>query len=100
MADFQNDIRLAVDSGKTELGFRRVVKSILSTKAKLVVVATKNKPESLQEVMHLAKLAGTKLMTFEGNGMELGAVCGMPFSVSMLAILDAGNSNILNQQHE
>ncbi|MCL4411212.1 50S ribosomal protein L30e, partial [Candidatus Marsarchaeota archaeon] len=31
-----------------------------------------------------------------GNPIELGAVCGKPYSVSTLAIIEAGNSNILN----
>jgi large subunit ribosomal protein L30e len=33
---------------------------------------------------------------FEGNNMELGALCGKPFSVSALAVIDKGTSNILS----
>jgi large subunit ribosomal protein L30e len=34
--------------------------------------------------------------TYEGNNMELGALAGKPFSVSAVAIIDKGTSNILS----
>jgi large subunit ribosomal protein L30e len=36
-----------------------------------------------------------KIHIYSGNNMELGALCGKPFSVSALAIIDKGTSNIL-----
>ena len=38
---------------------------------------------------------GVKVHIYEGNNMELGALCGKPFSVSALAVIDKGTSNIL-----
>jgi len=43
MADLAGDIRLAVDTGKVAIGYREVVKSISSSEAKAVVIATKVK---------------------------------------------------------
>ena len=36
-----------------------------------------------------------KVHVYGGNNMELGALCGKPFSVSALAVIDKGTSNIL-----
>lgn len=95
MADLTNDIRLAVDSGKTALGLNTVIDSIRDSSAKLVIVATKNKESNLQDILHVANIAGIKVMKFEGNPVELGAACGKPFSISTLSVIDAGHSNIL-----
>ena len=95
MADLANDIRLAVDSGKTAIGLKTVVASIKDDSAKLVIVADKNKQSNLQDLVHMASIAGIKIIEFKGNPAELGAVCGKPFSVSVLSVIDPGHSNIL-----
>ncbi len=95
MAEFQNEIRLAVDSGKTALGYRRVLSAVITRNARLVVIASKAKEQMLNEARHLSRIAGIKVSMFDGNPVELGSVCGKPFSVSMLAVIEPGNSSIL-----
>jgi large subunit ribosomal protein L30e len=97
MADISNDIRLAVDSGKVAIGLNRVSHSILSKSAKMVVIASKNEKDRMGDMMHLAKLSNIRVYVFEGTSMDLGVVCGKPYSISVLAIIDAGNSKILNE---
>jgi large subunit ribosomal protein L30e len=96
MADLNSDIRLAVDSGKTAIGANEVIRALKTDKAKLVIVAATSSDSSKMDINHLAKLGDVKVITFGGNPIELGAVCGKPYSVSTLAIIEAGNSNILN----
>ena len=98
MADLANDIRLAVDSGKTAIGLNTVVESIKNNSAKLVIVADKAKQSNLQDIQHVASIAGIRVIKFEGNPVELGAVCGKPFSISTLSVIEAGNSNILKEE--
>ncbi len=95
MADLANDIRLAVDSGKTAIGLNTVVESIKNSTAKLIIIAEKSKPSNLQDILHIADIAGIRVLKFQGNPVELGAVCGKPFSIATLSIIEAGNSNIL-----
>ena len=95
MADIANDIRLAVDSGKAALGINSVIDSIKNDTAKLLVVASKNRGDNVQDIAHMAKISNIKVVMFEGTSMELGAVCGKPFSVSAVSIIEQGNSKIL-----
>jgi large subunit ribosomal protein L30e len=95
MADIANDIRLAVDSGKAALGINSVIDSIKNDTAKLLVVASKNRGDNVQDITHMAKISNIKVVIFEGTSMELGAVCGKPFSVSAVSIIEQGNSKIL-----
>ena len=97
MADLANDIRLAVDSGKAVFGVKESIDSIMASTAKVVVVASSNKKDRINDIMHLAKLSNVKVVVFQGNPMNLGVVCGKPHSVSVLSIMEPGSSNIVNE---
>ncbi|MFA6489357.1 MAG: 50S ribosomal protein L30e [Candidatus Micrarchaeia archaeon] len=88
-------IRQCVDSGKVEFGANTGIKRSLSGKAKLVVLA-KNCPATLsQDATRFCKLSGIPVITYEGTSLDLGTVAGKPYPVSMMTVIDAGNSGIL-----
>ena len=97
MADLSTNIRLAVDSGKVAMGVNGVVDSIKQNHAKLVIVAQKNRKDILEDVRHMCKVAGIKVVVYKGDSIQLGAVCGKPFSVSTLSIIEQGHSKILEE---
>jgi len=88
-------IRLAVESGKTEFGARTGIMASLLGKAKIFVVASNTPAHIKDKIMEYSKKAGIPVIQFPGNTLELGSVCGKPFSVSVLSVYDAGNSTIL-----
>jgi len=80
----------AISTGKVILGYRRAMK--MADEAKAFIVS-KDCPYK-KEVMDIT---GEKpLYIFQGNNIELGAACGKPFGVSVLAIVDGGKSRILD----
>ncbi|MDE1861093.1 MAG: 50S ribosomal protein L30e [Candidatus Micrarchaeota archaeon] len=99
MSDLNNDVRLAVDTGKVNLGYREVLRAIHDNKAKTVVLAAKGKKDIINDINHLCRIAGIRTIMFGGNSVELGAICGKPYSINSLAILDPGNSNVLNETY-
>ena len=99
MADLSNDVRLAVDTGKVSLGYREVLKAVNTNSAKVVVVAEKGKKSIVDDINHVCKISGIKLVGFKGGSLELGTVCGKPYSVNSLAVIDAGNSNIVKEEY-
>ncbi len=99
LADLNNDVRLAVDTGKVSFGQREVLRAINSSAAKIVIVAEKGRKPMVEDINHVCKVAGVRLIGFKGSSIELGTVCGKPYSVNSLAVLEAGNSNILNEQY-
>jgi len=88
MIDVARALKVAVDTGEVRFGLRSVRLAAKAGKARLVIVAS-NCP---QEMTGLP----AKVFSFAGTNAELGAACGKPFSVSALAILDPGDSNILS----
>ena len=99
MADFNKDLRLAVDTGSVVLGTEETKRAVSGNKAKLVIVSSKGKPGANADIAHLCNIAGIKVMKFEGSSIELGTVCGKPFSVNSLAVIDVGESKILNENY-
>ena len=99
LADLSNDVRLAVDTGKVSLGYREVIKAVNTNSAKVVVVAEKGKKSIIDDVNHVCKIAGIKLVSFKGGSLDLGTVCGKPYSVNSLAIIEEGNSKIVTEEY-
>jgi large subunit ribosomal protein L30e len=88
MIDVTRALKVAVDTGKVRFGTRSARLTAKAGKARLIVTAS-NCPDDLSGL-------GAKTFAFQGTNAELGAACGKPFSVSALAILDPGDSNILS----
>ncbi|CAH2354975.1 60S ribosomal protein L30 [[Candida] railenensis] len=86
---------LVIKSGKYTLGYKSVVKSLRTGKAKLVLIAGNTPVLRKSELEYYAMLSKTQVYYFQGGNNELGTVCGKLFRVGTMAILDAGDSDIL-----
>ena len=94
--DLSKEIRRAVDTGKIVFGTKQSEKSILVGKSKLIIVAS-NAPDLVKEsAVHKAAISGTPHLNFDGTGLQLGSICGKPFSILMMSIEDAGKSTIVS----
>jgi large subunit ribosomal protein L30e len=93
--DVDRGIRVAVDSGNVTLGSDKSVQGIKLGKGKLVIIAQNCPVDIREDVMHYSKLSDISVYDYEGTSLELGSVCGKPFTVATLIIKDPGDSNIL-----
>ncbi|KAJ2637674.1 60S ribosomal protein L30 [Coemansia sp. RSA 1286] len=83
-------------SGKSTLGYKSTLKTLRNGKAKLVIISGNTPPLRKSEIEYYAMLAKTSVHHFGGNNVDLGTACGKYFRVGSLSILDAGDSDILN----
>lgn len=88
--DIQSALKSAVTTGKVLFGADQARKALKAGKAKMLVVAA-NCPDT-----DIVAESGVKVLKFEGSGLDLGAACGKPFNVSVLTILEQGESNIMS----
>ena len=93
--EVDKSIRLCVDSGKVELGADKTGKLLRTGEPKLVILAANCPPDTAQEIRRYGELAGVQILDYPGTSVELGVVCGKPFPVSAMAVLSAGNSEIM-----
>lgn len=88
--DLSRTLRTATRTGKVLFGIEQAKGAIEKKEAKLIVLA-KNCPAT-----ELREQKAIPLLEFPGSNVELGAACGKPFSVSVLTVLDPGESQLLS----
>ena len=90
--DFNTSLRRAIKTGNVIIGSNETLECIKEGKAKLVVIA-QNAPSEVKQAV--AGQENVHLHTFEGSSVQLGMASGKPFMVSALAVVDPGESDIL-----
>lgn len=90
-------IQLVMKSGKTALGYKTTIKALRSGKAKMVIISNNTPALRKSEVEYYAMLAKCAVHHYTGNNSDLGTACGKFYRVSMVAVTDAGDSDILAQ---
>jgi len=89
-----NEIRTVIKTGKVVLGFKKSLRAIKLGKAKAVVMASKVPKEFDDDIRYYAKLSGIPVIKYPGTSTELGVVCGKPFPISTIAVIDLGESKL------
>jgi large subunit ribosomal protein L30e len=92
--DIDRAIRKAIKNGKVYLGSKKTLKALRGKEAKMVIVAS-NCPRNILEQIENSDVP---VYRYEGTNIDLGAACGKPFSVLTLAVVDPGDSEILQIQ--
>lgn len=92
---FNAALKLVMKSGKFKLGYRETLRTLRSGKSKLVIVSNNCPTVRQSEIEYYAMLSKTPVHRFEGGNTELGTACGRYFQVSMLTVLESGDSDIL-----
>jgi len=94
--DISRELQVAIRTGEVIFGVRRTIKALLEGRAKLVVMAANCPPEHKSDIEYYARLSNTPIFTYPGSSIELGAACRRPHKISAIAIINPGESNILN----
>lgn len=95
MVDVTKEIRMAIDTGKVQFGSDKAEVAARLGKAKLIILAANGPKDKQLGIKKLAKLSGMPVFVYPGTSIELGAVCGKPFSVAALAVLEEGTANLV-----
>ncbi|KAK6851098.1 ribosomal protein L30- cytosolic [Apiospora arundinis] len=93
-----SQLALVIKSGKVTLGYKSTLKTLRTGKAKLVIIAGNTPPLRKSELEYYSMLSKVPVHHFAGSNIELGTACGKLFRCSTMAILDAGDSDILADQ--
>jgi large subunit ribosomal protein L30e len=89
--NIERDLKIAINTGKVLFGSKEAEKSVKNKKAKMVVLASNCSNETLENQ------TVAKVLEFPGDNVALGALCGKPFSISVVTIIDAGESGITSR---
>lgn len=79
-------IKDAVKENKVVLGYNSVIKLIKTEKPKAIIYANNIPKNKLENIIHNTNFTKIDVMGYQDDSINLGLVCGKPFSVSVLAI--------------
>ncbi len=97
MKDIKGDIGTVLKTGKISVGSKNVLSGLLTASPKLVLISG-NCPNNLKEqVVYYSMLSNIPYTITDETSAELGSICGKPFPASAVAIIDAGESDILSK---
>ena len=88
--DISKVLRSTLSTGKVLIGTKQTIGALKNGKAQVVVVSSNCTEQTMKE------LKGVHVIKYPGTGVDLGIACGKPFSISALAVLDPGESEILS----
>ena len=94
--DVDRGIRVAVDTGDVTLGSEKSIQSLKLGKGQRAVVAENAPKDIIEDVEYYANLSEIPSFVYDGSSVDLGSVCGKPFTVATLIINDPGDSTILD----
>ncbi len=90
MIDIARALKTASATGDVRFGLAETRRSLATDEAKMVVFASNCPDKSV-----VPSGSKAKVLAFSGTNVELGNACGMPFPISVLAVVSPGESNIL-----
>lgn len=90
--DANIEIRRAVDTGKVLFGTRESEYSLKMGEGQILILPQNTPVLNVEMLTHVASLSNIPVYRFNGTALELGSVCGKPFVISSLLVLDQGKS--------
>lgn len=94
MKDIKASIRKVMKTGKVKIGSKSTIDTILSGDATLIVISENCQRDIKNKILYYSKLSAVPCKSLNVTTLELGSLCGKPYSVSSFAVIDAGDSNI------
>lgn len=88
--DINKVLRNVLSTGKVVIGGRQTINAVKNGKAQVVVLSSNCLPEIINE------MKGVPVINYPGMGVDMGIACGKPFSITVLAVLEPGKSEILS----
>ena len=91
----ENAIKIAVKTGKFQIGPKKALNNVKRGIGKLVVVSNNCPKKTLDDLETYCKFSNIHIHQFKGSNYDLGFLCGKTYMISVLTILEPGDSEIL-----
>ena len=92
--EVNKEIRRAVDTGKVAFGYKQCQKELMKGDGELIIISSNIPKNQKESIKYLAEVEGKTVYEYAQPGLTLGSICGKPFVVSALIVLDKGKSQV------
>lgn len=90
-------LSLVIKSGKYVIGYKSTLRALRSGDAKLIILSNNCPTIRKAEIEYYAVLSKARVVFYPGNNISLGTACGRYHRASTVAVIDAGDSDILSE---
>ncbi len=96
--NLNDEIKRLFSSGKVIVGSKKTIKSLKMGKTKGLIVAQNTPKEIMGDINYYSQFRNIPVIEYPNNSIELGSVCGNPYPVCSIGILNTGKSKILSSK--
>jgi len=96
--DINSNIKVAYKTGKILYGKKHVIKNLFrNTPFKMLIVSNNCPLELLNQLNHFNSLLNDKLFIYKykGSSWDLGLACAKPYMISLMGVIDFGDSDLM-----
>jgi large subunit ribosomal protein L30e len=93
--DFNTQLKIAIKTGDVYFGYKQTLKASKTGIAKLLILSSNCPLSFKKEIQNISALSNLPIYNFDRSSIDLGLACGKRFPVSILAIKNPGDSDIL-----
>ena len=95
--DINTNIKVAYKTGKILYGRKQVMKNLFRNNPFKMLIVSNNCPvEMLNQLNHFNSLLKDKLFihNYKGSSWDLGLACAKPYMISIIGVIDFGDSDL------
>jgi len=96
MSSIDQQLRLALSTGRVQLGSKQAVRELRRGRARMAILSSNCPKEMKESIENYGKLGNIPILNHEKDSVDLGMLCGKPYPVSAIVINDPGDSKILD----
>ncbi|BDB97119.1 MAG: 50S ribosomal protein L30e [Saccharolobus sp.] len=93
---FEGELKTLLKTGKVIFGARRTIKYLKLNKVKMVIIASTLRGDLKEDILYYSRIANIPVYEYKGSGWDLGTLCGKPFMISTIGVIEEGESKILD----
>lgn len=100
MSSVDHELRLALSTGKVQLGSKTAVREMRRGRARMAILSSNCPPDKAETIENFGRLSEIPVLRHAKDSVDLGVLCGKPYPVSAMVITDPGDSRILSVTKE
>jgi len=90
----ERELQVIAKTGKMVFGSKSAIKNAKLGKAKMIIISSTIPEDIKADIQYYSKLSRIPVIEFKGSSWDLGAVCGKPYMISAISVLDFGESEL------
>jgi len=96
--DIDTNIRVAYKTGKFIFGKNQVLKHLRNSTFKMIIVSNNCPTELFSQLNYYVSLMKDKIFIYryKGSSWDLGLVCAKPYMISVIGVVQEGDSALLS----